>query len=96
MVDSQPDGSDGDAVLPDPYKIVSIDSVAAPNGAVGSDWHRYEICQGHNHITGFRSGDIENVTLAVERIVHRLNDRRRHQRGRVHVVLQSKSTRRSE
>jgi hypothetical protein len=96
MVENRPGGSAGDAHLPDPYEIVSINSVAAPNGAAGADWHRYEISQGHNNIVGFRSGDIENVRLAVESIVLRLNDRRRHQRGRVHVVLQSKATSRSD
>lgn len=75
----------------DPFEVVSICSVAPPPGLTGADWHRYEICQGHNQIVGFRSGDIDKVTLAVEDIVDRLNDRRRLNRGRTHVVLGPRS-----
>jgi hypothetical protein len=91
VVSVQHDGTEVEQILPDPYEIKSIRSVAAPKGASGGNWHRYEICQGHNQIIGFRSGDIANVTAAVERIVYSLNDRRRLRRGRVHVVLQPKA-----
>lgn len=91
MVAGDQDTPEGGPRLPDPYEIVSIRSVTAPKGAAGTDWHRYEICQGTNQIVGYRAGGIESVTLAVERIVRDLNERRRHRRGRVHVVLQSKS-----
>lgn len=77
--------------LPDPYKIVSIRAVPAPTGTAGTSWHRYEISQGGNKIVGYRAGGIENVTLAVEAIVVRLNERRQHRRGRVHVVLQPRA-----
>lgn len=96
MVGNQPGCAQNQPDLPDPYEIVSIRSADAPNGATGVDWHRYEICQGHNQIVGFRTGDFETVTLAVERIVLRLNDRRQHRRGRVDVVLQPKPTSRSQ
>lgn len=77
--------------LPDPYEIVSVRSVPAPSGVSGKDWHCYEIRQGANTIVGYRSGGIESVRLAVESIVLGLNERRRTRRGRVHVVLQSRS-----
>jgi len=82
----------GDATPPNPFEIVSISSADAPRGTTGSDWHRYEISQGHNQIIGFRSGKIEHVTLEIEELVFRLNDRRRLKRGRVHVVFRPRST----
>jgi 3-deoxy-D-arabino-heptulosonate 7-phosphate (DAHP) synthase len=75
------------APLPDPYEIASIRAVSAPSGAAGSNWHRYEITQGVNRIVGYRNGEPDNVRLALEAIVSRLNERRHHQRGRVHVTL---------
>jgi hypothetical protein len=89
----QPSTEDAEAVLLDPYELVSIRSVPAPAGATGAGWHRYEINQGQNKIVGYRDGGIGEVTIAVEAIVLQLNERRRHRRGRVHVVLQSRSGR---
>jgi hypothetical protein len=77
-----------EATLPDPYEIVSINSVAAPSGMHEGNWHRYEICQGHNRIVGYRAGDALVVRETVESIVIALNLRRRTRRGRVQVVLQ--------
>jgi hypothetical protein len=79
----------GELNLPDPFRIVSIKSVVTPSGLSGSEWHRYEICQGSNSIVGYRAGSTESVREAVEMIVVGLNHRRRNRRGRVHVVLQS-------
>lgn len=89
---------DAEAALPDPYELVSIQSVPAPAGATGPSWHRYEISQGRNSIIGYRDGAMGDVTVAVEAILVQLNERRRHRRGRVHVVLQprSKATRRAK
>jgi hypothetical protein len=78
-------------VLPDPYEIVSIRAVPAPSGTAGASWHRYEITQGGNTIVGYRQGAIDSVTLAIQAIVVRLNDRRRDRRGRVDVVLHPSS-----
>lgn len=90
MVGGEQPAPQSDLVLPDPFEIVSIRSVAAPGGAAGNDWYRYEISQGENTIVGYRAGGIDKVTVAVESIVDGLNERRRHKRGRVHVVLESK------
>ena len=79
--------------LPDPFEIVSIRAVAAPPGAAGPDWYRYEISQGHNRIVGYRTGAARLVREAVELIVVGLNMRRTHRRGRVHVILNSKASR---
>lgn len=84
--------SDAASELPDPYEIVSIRLVAAPRGALGADWHRYEISQGLNRIVGYRPGTEDSVREAVELTVLRLNQRREHSRGRVNIVLQSKRT----
>jgi hypothetical protein len=85
------EAEDADPLLPDPYEVVSVRSVPAPSGTSGENWHCYEIRQGANTIVGYRAGGIENVRLAVESIVLRLNERRKDRRGRVHVVLQSRS-----
>lgn len=92
MVDDAHAGSSDEPALPDPFKIVSIRSVAAPDGLPGADWHRYEITQGQNRIIGYRAGAADSVREAVELIVFGLNMRRRNRRGRVHVVLQSKAS----
>jgi hypothetical protein len=67
-----------------------VQTVPAPSGAAGV-WHRYEIEQGANRIVGYRLGGRDSVTMAAEAIVVQLNQRRLHQRGRVHLALQSKS-----
>jgi hypothetical protein len=66
-------------------------SGAVWNGAAGAAWHRYEISQGDNTIVGYRAGGIDKVRIDVEGIVVRLNERRLHRRGRVHVILQPRS-----
>jgi hypothetical protein len=76
--------------LSDPYRLISVQAVAAPSGAAGV-WHRYEIEQGVNRIVGYRHGGLNSVTIAAEAIVVQLNQRRLHQRGRVHIALHSKS-----
>ena len=95
MVNVYRRGSTDEAFLRDPFEVVSIRQADPPPGLSGSDWYRYEICQGHNQIIGFRSGDKENVTLAIEDIVCRLNERRQRQRGQKHLVLGSGSVGRS-
>jgi len=79
--------------LPDAFEIVSIRAVSAPPGTAGTDWHRYEICQGDNRIVGYRMGAVGVVREAVELIVDGLNMRRTLRRGRVQVVLHSKASR---
>lgn len=91
MVSSPALPATGEPELPDPFQIVSIRAVAPPPGTAGADWHRYEISQGKNTIVGYRIGAAEIVQEAVELIVDRLNMRRMHRRGRVHVVLHSKA-----
>jgi hypothetical protein len=88
---AQGDSQDAEAALPDPYEVVSVRPVPAPAGTTGASWHRYEIRQGENNIVGYRAGPTCDVALAVEAIVLRLNERRRHRRGRVQVVLQARS-----
>ncbi len=75
--------------LSNPYELVSVRASAAPSGAVGVQWHRYEIVQGENRIVGYRQGELDGVTVALEALVAQLNERRLHQRGRVHIALQS-------
>jgi hypothetical protein len=77
--------------LADPYELVSVRAVAAPNDQAGAQWHRYEIAQGPNRIVGYRQGRLDSVTIAVEAIVVQLNQRRVLQRGRVHISRKPKS-----
>ena len=60
----------------------------------GHKWYRYVISyEGKDSIHGFRQGDIEDVTIAVEEIVTLLNERHSgHFRklGRAHVALTPK------
>jgi hypothetical protein len=58
------------------YRLVSIESVHAPEGCAGRDWFVYRIAQGANEITGYRSGSLARVRAEVETIVAGLNGRR--------------------
>ncbi len=57
------------------YKLKSVRTECPPSGAEGVGWHRYVITQGDNTIVGHRQGSTSGVTLAVEEIVLRLNER---------------------
>ncbi len=69
------------------YEIVSVQGAESPRGAEGSDWHRYVIAQGSNTINGWRKGNLEAVTRAVEEFVAQLNERQLGKHGRVNIVL---------
>ncbi len=58
------------------FKLKSIREEQPPAGAEGVGWHRYVITQGGNTIVGHRQGSTSSVTMAVEDIVLRLNERR--------------------
>ena len=57
------------------YRLISVDSTAAPNGDPDGDWLVYRIAQGKNIITGFRRGSRQSVGAEAERIVDGLNER---------------------
>ncbi len=65
------------------YEIVSILKTESPPGAVGSDWHRYEIAHGTNIINGYKQGSLNSVTAAVEENVAQLNERYLYKRSQV-------------
>jgi hypothetical protein len=65
------------------FRLVSIRRSSAPSGSTGSDWFTYHIAQGTNDINGYRRGDLDAVTVEVEKIVAALNERRVGKRGRV-------------
>ena len=71
----------------DDFAIVSVEPIDPPTELAGTGWHRYIIRQGDNRIRGYTQGDIRTVTLAVEEIVVRLNERRRGKSGRVHLTM---------
>jgi hypothetical protein len=57
------------------FRLISIASIAAPNGSGGNDWFMYRIAQGDNMVTGYRRGSRDSATVEVERIVEGLNER---------------------
>ena len=75
----------------DNYEIVSVEPTDPPADTGGKGWHCYTIQQGRNTIRGYRRGNIQFVTRAVEEIVARLNERRYGKIGRVHLVMSSHS-----
>jgi hypothetical protein len=64
-----------ETVLEMPFKVDSISKTAAPNGTQGV-WHSYVISQGTNTIAGVRTGSLAEVTLLLEEMIERLNERR--------------------
>jgi len=73
------------------YEIVSVRRAVPPPGTEGSNWHRYVIAFGGNKtIKGCRKGNLSVVTVAVEELVARLNERHRGKHGRVHLVMTPK------
>jgi hypothetical protein len=64
----------GEELLGEPFRVDSITEVAAPQGGEGI-WQRYVIVRGSNTINGLRAGTQAEVSLEVEIMVQRLNDR---------------------
>ena len=73
-----------------PFRLISVQRAGVPVGAEGADWHQYVIRQGKNEIRGYRQGTVRAVTVAVEQIVTRLNERRMDKPGRRHIVLRGR------
>jgi hypothetical protein len=57
------------------FKLDSISEAAAPGGTAG-EWHSYVISQGKNTIAGMRAGTRAEVTVLLQGMVERLNERR--------------------
>lgn len=76
------------------YKIVSVQRAEPKPDFEGSNWYDYVISyEGKDNIHGYRRGDLEAVTTALEEIVAHLNERhagRFHKTGRVHLTLTPK------
>jgi hypothetical protein len=64
-----------ETVLELPFKVDSISKTPAPNGTEGI-WHSYVISQGPNTIAGIRTGTQAEVTVLLQEMVERLNERR--------------------
>ncbi len=58
-----------------PFTVGSVSRTAAPKGAEGL-WHSYVISQGANTIAGVRAGTQTEVTMQLNLMVERLNERR--------------------
>ena len=69
------------------YEIVSIQRAEPPPDGKGSNWYRYVIAfEGNIAITGCRQGSLKDVTSGLIEMIAQLNERRRHNRGRVNLV----------
>jgi hypothetical protein len=66
--------SEAPGFLGDPFRLESLDEIAAPAGGSGI-WQRYVIVQGHNTITGMRPGTRAEVSPQIDDMVERLNER---------------------
>lgn len=64
-----------------PFRLDSVVPTSNPEGVEGT-WYRYVISQGTNQIAGVRSGGQAEVTLIVEEMVDRLNERRAGKNGK--------------
>lgn len=64
-----------ETVIALPFTVDSISRTAAPKGAEGV-WHSYVITQGTNTIAGVRAGTQAEVTMQLNEMVERLNERR--------------------
>jgi hypothetical protein len=71
-----PHRANADTTDDEAYRLVSVESVRAPEGCAGSDWFVYRIAQGANAITGYRRGNHASVGAEAETIVVALNERR--------------------
>jgi len=58
------------------FELVSVTPTETPAGMEDGNWYCYEIAQGANIISGYRSGSRKAVTAAAEEIVGQLNERR--------------------
>ena len=58
-----------------PFTLDSISQAAAPGGAEGM-WYSYVITQGTNRIAGVRTGTYAEVSMLLQDMVERLNERR--------------------
>lgn len=76
------------------YKIVSVQRAKPSSGLEGSGWYGYVISyEGEDSIHGYRRGNLEAVTAALEDIVESLNERhagRFRKTGRVQLALTPK------
>jgi hypothetical protein len=43
------------------YEVASVEKAPAPDGAPGTDWHRYVLSSGNSRIVGLRRGTREEV-----------------------------------
>lgn len=65
------------AAAEDPYKVISVEEVGAPDRGADGVWHRYVIESKRSVITGCRNGSKVEVTEYAAHFVEQLNARRK-------------------
>jgi hypothetical protein len=79
--------TDEPKVLEPAYEVVAIRRAEAPDGTEGANWHQYVIAfEGGNSIQGYKPGNLQTVTEAVDELVAQLNERHMGKRGSVNLV----------
>lgn len=60
---------------PNPFKVVRVEKIDAPDGAQGREWCGYVLESGRSTITGQRRGSLEDVTAYATHFAEQLNAR---------------------
>jgi hypothetical protein len=62
-------------VMPRPFKVASVEKIDPPNGAQGSDWHRYVLDNSRSQVNGLRRGTRKDVMAYAAQCAEQLNVR---------------------
>jgi hypothetical protein len=65
------------------YEVASVEQASAPDGAQGTDWHRYVLSSGNSRIVGLRRGTREEVAAYASTCAEDFNLRGVTGKGRV-------------
>lgn len=63
---------------PHPYRVASVDKIAAPDGISSGTWYRYVLDNNGSVITGQRCGSLKDVQAYAEQYAAQLNARTVH------------------
>ena len=57
------------------YKVVSVQSCVAPQGAQDDNWYCYIIANENNTIIGYRAGNLDEVKKVAQDCAKQMNDK---------------------
>ena len=73
-----------------PYTLESNSSCEPPYQSTENNWYQYNISQGTNTITGYKSGEYTYVIQSINANIERLNLRQKGKFGPLHTSTGSK------